>query len=193
LRTLLAISSILVLSVGASASVYEIHIDFDPPNRLFYTAAEPYVPLDAYVCLSGLVDGLTTVSFRLTDLEQEYPGLFAPPAFANLLPGGMGIGDWRTGITLASTECMTDYMVCAARLTVIPLASEPFCINILDHPDYPKWVVDCAEPFGEVHYYCVRYQGHVNGSGCVPADCPDSPPPSPVESATWGAVKALFR
>jgi hypothetical protein len=188
---------LVVVLMAASASlawgyIYEMHIDFDPPNRVVYVDAPAYEVLDAYVCICGL-EGFAAVSFRLMDVEEEYPGYFSSVTFTNLLPGDLAIGDWRTGITLASTECVSGYIVPVARLSLFPLTTEPYCVNILDHPDYPEWIVDCDAPFGEQHFFCVRSHGWVNGLGCMGGNCPDSPPPSAVETTTWGSMKALFR
>lgn len=194
MRALISLCFVMILSGGASSDDYEIHIDFDPPNRLSEITAEPYETVDAYICLtSGSDDPFAGVTFRLTDLEEEYPGAVAPPAFTNLLPGDLAIGDWRTGITLASTECMTDYMVSVACLSMLVLTSEPFCIEIHEHPKYPSWVVGCERPLGGLYYSCIRGSGHVNGATCSGGDCPDGPYPVPTEATTLDSVKTLLR
>jgi hypothetical protein len=62
------------------------------------------------------------------------------------------------------------------------------CLQILDHQDYPRWVVDCAQP-AEVDQYCVLAHGSIGGVTCPEGDCGAVP----VEEATWGAVKSLYR
>jgi hypothetical protein len=61
---------------------------------------------------------------------------------------------------------------------------------ILDHPDWPRWVMDCPVP-GEVDYYCVWMHGGV-GKDALEGD-EECFPVVPVEDATWGSVKALYR
>ncbi len=147
----------------------------------------PYVTFNAYVCFDQVEMGLTTVSFMLSDPSVDCPGAFAPPSFVNLLPGNLAIGDWNTGITLASTECMPGPIVVVGYLSLFPLGSG-CCIQLLDHPDYPRWVVDCNDP-GQVDYYCVLSHGDVGGVGCPEGDCSGSP----VEDTTWGGIKALYK
>jgi hypothetical protein len=62
------------------------------------------------------------------------------------------------------------------------------CLEIRDHEEYPRWVVDCNEP-GEVDQYCVMAQGSIGGFACPDGDCL----PAPVQSETWGAIKSLYR
>lgn len=62
------------------------------------------------------------------------------------------------------------------------------CLEIRDHWDYPRWVVDCGEP-GEVDEYCVLAHGSVGGYVCPQGDCG----PVPVQGGTWGMIKSLYR
>ncbi len=62
------------------------------------------------------------------------------------------------------------------------------CLEIRDHLEYPRWVVDCGEP-GEVDQYCVLAHGSIGGAACPDGDCS----PVPVESETWGTIKSLYR
>ena len=66
-----------------------IYIDFDPPNYVHEFTPELYTEFSAYVYLDQLGEGMTAVSFRLTNLLEEYPGVCAPPGFISLLPGGL--------------------------------------------------------------------------------------------------------
>jgi hypothetical protein len=58
---------------------------------------------------------------------------------------------------------------------------------ILDHPDYPRWVIDCQDP-GQVFYYCVRSHGGV-WKDAVVGDCPTVA----VEDVSWGSIKSMYR
>ncbi len=62
------------------------------------------------------------------------------------------------------------------------------CLEIRDHMEYPRWVVDCSEP-GEVDQYCVLAHGSIGGYPCPVGDCQ----PVPVEGETWGTIKSLYR
>jgi hypothetical protein len=61
-------------------------------------------------------------------------------------------------------------------------------LEIVDHLEYPRWVVDCSDP-GEVDYYCVYMNGSIGEAVAPAGDCPGTP----VEPATWGSIKAMYR
>ena len=145
-----------------------------------------YVGFNAYFCFSGVELGVTTVVFRINDPTVEYPGLFASQAFTNLLD--IIVGDPYTGMSLASSTCRTGAVVVVGYLNLFPTAVGAACVNILDDPSFPRWVVDCAQPNGEVDYYCVLQNGAIGGATCVGGDCWDA-----VEEQTWGGIKALYR
>ena len=185
------IAVLVLLFVGAGTAFANpimadwLYIDFDPPNFVHDVYPATYSAVDAYVMFSNpgfLFDGFTTVSFALS----VTPGMSSPPAFTPLLPGGLAIGAWDTGITIASTECMTTFPVQIGRLSFV-YTGVPGDVAIIDHPDYPRWIVDCDEP-GEVFEYCVYWNGGVGKPGVV-GDCGVSP----VENVTWGAVKSMYR
>jgi hypothetical protein len=64
----------------------------------------------------------------------------------------------------------------------------PGDILILDHPDFPRWVVDCND---QVDSYCV----FINGGVCKdPVDGEEGcDGVVPVEASSWGGIKALYR
>lgn len=183
----------LVLAVACTAMAggnpnVKGYISFDAAGALMHDITPtPFVAFDAYVCFTDVEMGLTTVSFMLSDPTVTCPGAFAPPSFTNLLPGNLAIGAWNTGVTLASTDCMTGPTVVVGKLNLFPLGAG-CCLELLDHPDYPRWVVDCNDP-GLVDYYCVIAHGNIGGVGCPEGDCGASP----VEDTTWGGIKALYR
>ena len=169
---------------GGNPGVFT-YIDFDPPNKLHYVTPAPYETVNAYVCFDDLTMGLTSASFRLTDPMAVCPGAFAPPSFTNLLPGDLAIGNIYTGITLSSTGCEAGPVVCVGYLTLFYLGGE-CCIEVLDHPEYPRWVTDCNDP-AQVDFYGILDGG--GGAINTAAPCPTVP----VEDTTWGSVKALYR
>jgi hypothetical protein len=196
MKSLLAILVIAAVATTAMAGdnpqVYA-YISFDPAGDEAMNAVtpDPFTTVNAYFCL-GCVTGMTTVSFRLNNALVDCAGVMATQSFVNLLPGNLAIGDAfdSVGITIASTECMTNDPVIVGYGTYFYLGGE-CCIEILDHADYPRWVVDCNEP-GQVDYYCLKGHGSVGGAVCSPGeDCPCGG--SPVEDATWGGIKSLYR
>ena len=104
--------------------------------------------------------------------------------------GDLSIGTWDEGITLASTQCITTQFLYFAKFDLFYLGT-PGDIMILDHPDWPGWVIDCHEPYGEVDYYCVWMHGGV----CKDALEGDEEcyPVVPVEAVTWGSIKSMYR
>jgi hypothetical protein len=183
--------ALLAVMVAGSAAANPIvgnwlYIDFDPPNYSHEIYPELYETVEAYLMFSHPdlypSQGFTTLSFALS----VTPGMSNPPAFINLLPGNLAIGSWDVGITVASTECQTDFTVPIGYLYFIYLGT-PGDIAIIDHPDYPRWLVDCQDP-GQVFEYCVYWNGGVGKDG-IEGDCNVNP----VEDLTWSAIKSMYR
>ena len=188
MKRILIVGLVLAMAVTAFAGGnpnVKAYLSFDPGGALVHTYTQTqYVSFNVYVCLTDLDMGMTTVSFMLSDPMVDCPGLFAAESFTNLLPGNLAIGAWNTGITLASTDCMTGPTVVVGYLNLFPVAVGPCCIYLLPHPDYPGWVVDCTEPNGLVDIYGLIADGQASISeGCA----------SPVEDVTWGSIKALYQ
>jgi len=110
--------------------------------------------------------------------------------FVSLLPDGHVWGPWDEGTVLVSPYCLTDRFLYVARISFVYLGT-PGDIRILDHPEYPRWVMDCHEPSAELDYYCVWMHGGV-GKNAIEGD-EECFPVVPVEDMTWGSVKALYR
>jgi len=144
-----------------------------------------YELFDAYFCIYG-INAFSGISFT----GYVTPGMSSNTWFTNLLPGDISIGPWDVGISIASTECHTERFLYVAKLGLI-YTGTPGDVMILDHPDWPRWVVDCHEPYGEVDFYCVWMHGGV-GKDALEGD-EECFPVVPVEDATWGSVKALYR
>lgn len=137
-----------------------------------------YTNLDAYLVMLYPTEGFTSVSFAV---EVGPPSVLVAPSHTNLLPGGLAIGDWETGITLATTECQDSQVVQVARVSAFYILGEGY-ITIKDHPDFPRWVVDCEQPGNDMEY----------GLWCHGGVWRD-PPSTPVEARSWGSIKALYR
>jgi hypothetical protein len=194
MKILVAILMVAALAgtafAGGNPNV-QAYISFDQSGAgapIHEFAPTPYVTFNAYFVLSELDMGMTVVSFMLSDPTVDCPGAFAPPSFTNLLPGDLAIGTWNTGITIASTECLAG-TVPVGYLALFPITGAPCCLNIIDHPQYPRWVVDCTQPNGLVDYFCVLSNGSMAGAECPDGDCGASP----VEDTTWGGIKSLYR
>jgi hypothetical protein len=188
----------LVLAISTAAfagdnpDVYA-YISFDPAgDELANTVTPaPYTTVNAFVCLGGIEGGMTTVSFGINNLLAQCPGIVATQAFTNLLPGNLAIGDpFAGGVTVASTECMPGPVVVIGSVDMFMLGTD-CCVEILDHVEYPRWVVDCQDP-GQVDFYCLKYHGVMGVGQCI-TDTEFPCETSPVEDATWGGIKALYQ
>ena len=142
-----------------------------------YTMTQ-YMGFNAYFCFSDLDMGLTVVSFMINNPIAECPGLFGSQSFTNLLD--IIVGDPYTGMSLASTTCRPGPVVVVGYLNLFPIAVGDCSVMILDDPDFPRWVVDCTTPNGEVDFYTVLSHGYIGEA-------------SPVEDSSWGSIKALYR
>jgi hypothetical protein len=186
---MITLGIVLCGNAGANPIVGEwFYIDFDPPNFAHRVDPVPYTSFSGYVMLDlnqSAEDGFASVSFRL-----DYgAGMTTTPAFTNLLPGDLSIGLVEEGITVASTECITTFPAAIGRIDMFYLGV-PGDVVILDHPEYPRWLVNCADP-GEVFYYCVYSNGGVGKDPDMGpmGDCGGNP----VEAASWTGIKSLYR
>ena len=144
-----------------------------------------YETFDAYICIYG-INAFAGICF----MGYVTPGVSLATGFTSLLPGG-GIvaGSWDTGVIMVPFDCHTERFLYVGKLSLV-YGGTPGDIMILDHPEYPLWVIDCSDP-GELDFYCVWMHGGV----CKDALEGDEEcfPVVPVEDATWGSVKALYR
>jgi hypothetical protein len=190
MKRLLIVGAIMLVAVTAFAGGnpdVKGYISFDAGNQVFEVSPAPYATVNAYICFTDLAMGLTSASFMITDVAAVCPGVFAPPSFVNLLPGDLAIGNVFTGITVASTGCEAPPTVCVGYVSLFYLGGE-CCVELLDHPEYPRWVTDCNDP-ADIDFYCVLSHGSVGGATCPDGDCEINA----VEDATWGGIKSLYR
>ena len=194
MNRLLVLGLVVLLASSAHAGGnpdIRIYIDFDPPDYVHAVQPAQYTTVSAYVCLDQLGEGVKSIAFRTNDLEDDYPGVCAAANFVVLLPGLHGITNipwWDPGVALTSSECMTEEPVLIGRLDFFYLGGSA-CLEIRDHLEFPRWVVDCAEPVGEVDTYCVLAHGVIGDATCAEGDCV----PVPVEEGSWGTIKSLYR
>jgi hypothetical protein len=190
-RMRLALVAVMIVAVattafaGGNPGVWG-YISFAPDDMVFSADPAPYTTVNAYICFSGIQMGLTSASFAVNDVATECPGSFAPPSFVNLLPGDLAIGNVFTGITVASTGCEAGPAVCVGYVSLFYLGV-PCCIELRDHPDYPRWVTDCNDP-AQIDFYCIRSHGSIGGATCPPHECD-----SPASEETWTNIKSLYR
>ena len=190
----------MVLAVASMASAggnpnVQAYVSFDQTGAgglVHQYDMTMYQGFNAYFCFTGLDMGLTVVSFKINNPMAECTSdvggpLFASQSFTNLLD--LMAGDPYTGMSLASTTCRPAPLVVVGYLNLFPIAVGDCCVHILDDPDFPRWVVDCTLPNGLVDFYCVLSNGTIGGADCPEGDCGASP----VEDATWGGIKALYR
>ena len=184
MRTILALLMVAALCVPAFAGGnpnVKAYVSFDQTGAgglVHQYDMTQYVGFNAYFCFSDLDMGLTVVSFMINNPQVECPGLFASQAFTNLLD--IIVGDPFTGMSLASTTCRPGPVEVVGYLNLFPIAVGDCVVLILDDPDFPRSVVDCTLPNGEVDFYTVLSQGYIGEA-------------SPVEDSSWGSIKALYR
>jgi hypothetical protein len=187
MRTLAALLLIGLLAAPALAGDnpnVRAYIDFDPPNYVHCYQPMPYETFNAYFMLDCIPGGIAAVSFLLSDVMAECPGSFAPPTFVNLLPGDIMIGNpfVPPGATIASTMCMYDDPLIVGYVSLFYLGVGDCCIQVMDHWDFPRWVVDCQDP-SQVDYYCVLSHGEICQLGCPCGICPPGDPDCDCEPA----------
>jgi hypothetical protein len=170
------------------------YIDFGPPSYVHAMSPAPYTLVDMYLCLDELGSGMSVIAFSVTDLVTDFPGVFATQSFMSLLPGDIPVGGWHPwapqGAVVSSTECCGSdgQPLVVGYISAFYLGGEAW-VEILDHPEYPRWVVDCEEPPGEHDEYCVYRNGSIGGAEAPAGDCDGTP----IASSSWGALKALCR
>ena len=193
---LILAATVATTSAGWNPDV-RCYIDFDPPNRAHTISPEPGATVDAYICLDYMDMGMTTLSFRLTDVMSECPGVFSSYSFENLLPGGITVGDPLSlvGCTVAAIECTGPGQVCVG-VVHLEYVDGDCCIAVEDHVDFPRWVVDCHEP-GLVDYYRTGCHGSVGsaccprGESCTDVRCEPQGPDNPSHPPTYWYDVAL--
>ncbi len=153
----------------------------------FYDA--PYSTHSAYLMLTcGQGDEYTSLS-AISFAIGYTPGSMVATGYTSLISNVVITGDWETGITLAATEPIMTSQVPVARIDLLYMA--PGYLMVLDHPDYPRWVVTGTS---DMYPYCL-----VNNAGLgqphqiVDDYCWFCEPMNPVENSSWGAIKSLYR
>ena len=190
-RTAMAVLLVALLSATALANpiIGEwFYVDFDPPEYQHWIMPQPYTMAEGYLVLNlehgGWTDLVSAVSFRV----DIVPWPDVEPTFETLHQLSIWEGDWRQGVTVAFGECIDV-------LQPVPIARFSFFytggahdVLILDHPDYPRWLLDCSDP-PQIMSYCVLTHGSVGKMNPVWGDCEVNP----VEERSWGSIKSMYR
>lgn len=183
----LALAAVLCATAGANPSGGDwAYISFDPNGDINQNeiTPDPYTTVNSYVVghfqWYGSDYGWTTISFRLNNLLVDCPGVIATATFVNLVPGNLAIGDpFGGGVTVASTECLQGWDPVVIGYVSSFYLGGSCTISILDHAEYPRWVVDCQDP-GQVFYYEPVGEGYIVAG-------------NPVEDMSWGGIKSMYR
>ena len=132
-------------------------------------------------------NGVKVASFSVNNIMADYPGVVGAQSFVNLFD--LAIGDpWTGGITISSIACRPAPFVILGYVQIFYLTGG-CTIEVTDHGDYPRWIVDCQDP-GQVDYYCVWKQGGL-GMTATAGDL-DCAADTPTEETTWSAIKAMY-
>jgi len=193
MRTLLVAAALAVCCLQAFAAANpdcQVCVDFsgtasswaDVQSRI---DPELYDVVDAYLCIYGINEFVGICLAVGVSSEIQCAAL----GYTSLLPDSHVWGPWEEGTYLCSPVCLYDRFLYFARVSFVYLGGSGD-IMILDHQEYPRWVLDCSSP-AEVDYYCVWMHGGV-GKPALEGD-EDCYPVVPVEDASWGAVKSLYR
>jgi hypothetical protein len=194
MKVLLAVLMVGAFAVTAFAGTnpdVRIYLDVDPPVGVHEVHPTPGSTFDVFVCMDCLGEGSGTrgVGFLL---QRTFVGF---KLAQTSLMGGLDFGDAEVdGWTLAAgADCLypdVNGVVCVGSLTYLYQGPDPGTIDILPHPGTGAEVLDCD--FAS-DFFCV----YANLGVSMPPnpgdpDC-DCEPASPVEDATWGAIKSLYR
>jgi hypothetical protein len=193
-RVIIALAITAVASAafaGANPNV-RIYLDADPNNHVHEIHPLASETFDVYVCLDcfgtdPIASGTRGTAFLLIRTFQGFK--LAQMA----LLGGLDFGDAEVdGWTIAAgSACIypdVDGVVCVGVITYLYLGG-PGTLDLAPHPGTGSEVLDCDFLSD---YYCI----HANLGVSVPPN-PGDPDCeceiNPVEDATWGGIKALYR
>jgi len=183
--TLLLALSITPALGGENPHVF-VYVDFDPPNNVQRIDPEPYNVISAYLMIDCVPSEFIGICFAV----HVSPEMSLHTSYRNLMPNpGAVDGSFEEGILLSSLNCVADCPIAFAAADIV-YSGTPGDVMIVEDPRYPRWVIDCDDPLGR-DTYCLLSNGGV-GKDPIPTGemcgCP-----TPVESESWGTIKALFR
>jgi hypothetical protein len=198
---ILLIPLLAAVASGGQNLEAKVYIDFDPPNMVqsVYPDSGDFVSgcliLDCMGIASPYTGGVTEICFRV----DATPGTATSLGGTSLLPGGIEIGDWQTGICLPTPYCQypdgsTPGGIIKVAVIGLYYGGVPGDLMIEYHPDYPGGhLVDCNY---DVDDFCIWAWGGV-GKSCtvVTPSCGTCWPATaaPGEPSSWGTIKALYK
>jgi hypothetical protein len=189
---------IALIILGLAAPVFadgnpniRIYLDADPNNLVHEIHPNPSETFDVYVCLDCFGDDPFLSGTRGTAflLIRTFEGF---KLAQTALCAGLDFGDAEIdGWTIACTDCLypdVDGVVCIGSVTYLYLGV-PGTLDLAPHPGTGREVLDCDFLSD---FYCI----YANLGVSVPPN-PGEPDCEceivPVEDATWGAIKSLYR
>lgn len=139
--------------------------------------------ITAYVLVTRAIDGTTAAQWMM-DIPSAWTLLGTTSPFQTV------IGDPLSGIAIAYGQCMTgSFLILTVSFFGDGLSPTCSFISIVPDPTAPSGkieIVDCQLPNVQKWLFGPLGQGIVNGDGtCI---CT-----IPVQEATWGQLKALYR
>jgi len=195
LLAVLMIAAFAVTAFGGTNPDVRIYLDVDPPFGVHEVHPDVGTTFDVYVCLDCFGEGGGTRGTAFL-LVRTFSG-FKLAQVAML--GGLDFGDAETdpGWTMAAgTDCVypdVNGIVVVGSIQYL-YQGAPGTLDILPHgqvePGTGREVLDCE--FAS-DFYCVYANLGVSmppNPGEIGCDCE---PASPVEDATWGSIKSLYR
>jgi len=163
------------------------YVDFDPPNGVHRVDPQVYDIVHAYFMLDCIQGEFSNISVAL----YVSPETSLLTSYEHALENGFYLGGtFEEGLTIGSFDCLPESPLAFAVAHIV-YSGVPGDVMILDHPTWPRWVVDCSDPTPEVDYYCLLSHGGVGKDPVLTGEACGCP--SPVQDESWGAIKALYR
>jgi hypothetical protein len=165
-----------------------IYLDVEPPGYVHEVHPAVGTTFVVYICFDCFGPGGGTrgtgVLFVRTFEGFKLSQLIVPP--------GLGFGDVEIdGWTFAFEQCAypdASGVVVAALVEYLYMGT-PGTLDIAPHPGTGRNTLDCN--YQEDDQYCIYANLGVSMPPNPGEDCPCGP--NPVEEATWGGIKSLYR
>lgn len=185
-RVVLAALAMLVVAVPALAGQnpdVHIFVDFDPPNYV-HRIDSPTNPFDTYLCIDtfGPSGGVRQVSVLW---QTDGFGMAFAADYSMFHAGTQVIGapdNVVDGWVIAAPDCVFPDGTGIVVVAKVPyfMTAGTGTITLLPNPVDDRLVTDCN---------FAADVWHESSNGGINTD----PPQTPVEAASWGSIKALYR
>jgi hypothetical protein len=185
--------AVVALAVGSAFAVQNpdirIYLDADPPNMV--SRVDP-LPNDTFT-VSAVLDchgdggGSRGTAFKLI---RTFTGF---KLGQTAMMGGLDFGDAENdGWTVAAgADCVypdANDIVVVGEIQYLYLGG-PGTLTLTPHPGTGRETLDCN--FADDDHYCIA--GHLGVNADAPAPEEGCVCDDPVDDATWGSIKALYR